>query len=104
MAKSKKHHSRPHYGAGYTVSDFRRKVTELTPAIFASFIIALHRLYGFGIGRLSTVLEETNKIWHESVNSGIDIVYLCKLETGIDILSSVTAKEAGIDSDDCSVV
>jgi hypothetical protein len=53
---------------------------------------------------LSTVLEETNKIWHESVNSGIDIVDLCKLETGIDILSSVTAKEAGIDSNDCSVV
>jgi hypothetical protein len=104
MGKSKKHHSRPHYRAGYTVMDFKRKVTELTPAIFASFIIALHRLHGFGIGRLSVVLEETNKIWHESVNSGIDIVDLCKLETGIDIISSVTARETGIDTDDCSVI
>ena len=78
---------------------FRRKIDELAPTIYAAFCIALHREYGFGYERILRVLIETQKLWHSAAEGYTDIVKLCEQETGIDLMSHLTAKERGVEGE-----
>ena len=78
---------------------FQRKVTEITPTIYASFILALHRRCGMEYDDLVEILSETQNIWHESVDNNVDVTQMCYDETDIDIMSSVTAREAKLDGE-----
>ena len=79
---------------------YKRIIKELTPQIFASFIIAMHRCYGFGFKRCLRVLIMTQDIWNEAKENGIEqLIQTCMDETGIDIMSAVTAKEIGAQGD-----
>ena len=79
---------------------YKRKIKELTPQVFASFIIALHRCYGFGFKRCLRVLVMTQEIWNMAKDDGVDkLMQTCMDETGIDIMSAVTAKEIGAKGD-----
>lgn len=78
---------------------FRRKIDELAPTIYAAFCIALHRHYGFGYERILRVLKETQVLWHDAAVGYNDIVKICEEETGIDLMSHLTAKEHGVEGD-----
>ena len=73
---------------------YKRKIKELTPQIFASFVIALHRCYGFGFKRCLRVLVMTQDIWDVAKDDGVEkLMRVCQEETWIDIMSTITAKE-----------
>lgn len=78
---------------------FQRKVIEITPTIYASFILALHRRCGMEYDDLVEILSETQTIWHESFDNNVDVTQMCYDETDIDIMSSVTAREAKLDGE-----
>lgn len=78
---------------------FRRKIDELAPTIYAAFCIALHRHYGFGYERILRVLKETQILWHDAAVGYNDIVKICEEETGIDLMSTITAKEQGVEGE-----
>jgi len=78
---------------------FRRQINEMAPKIYAAFAIALHRHFGFGYERILRVLIETQKLWHSAAEGYTDIVKLCEQETGIDLMSTITAKEQGVEGE-----
>ena len=48
-----------------------KQTHQITPAIYASMAMALHRVYGFGFDRIDKVFSESQKIW-ESHNGNMD--------------------------------
>lgn len=60
-----------------------------TPAIYAAIAIALHRLLLIEeenkIDAINTIFAESQEIWIDSVERGMDMVQRCLDETGIDI-------------------
>ena len=82
------------------LSILQRKITEITPMVYASFALALKREYGFGFQRILRVLASTQEIWNESINEDVDVISMCADETGIDVMSSVTAKELGAEGEE----
>ena len=83
---------------------YRRKITEITAQIYASFAIALHREYGFGYDRILRAFRASQDVWQKAIDEGISVYQQCEDETGIDIMSTVTAKENGVDSKDADEV
>lgn len=74
---------------------YRRMIREIVPQVYAAFAVSLHRRYGFGFIRIGRVLADTQDYWNAAKNKEIDIVQLCADETGIDIMSEITAEELG---------
>ena len=61
-----------------------------TPAIYAAIAIALHRLLLLEsdedkVDAINTIFAESQEIWIDCVERGVDMVKYCKDETGIDI-------------------
>lgn len=69
-----------------------RKIQELTPNIYASFALALHRRWGWGEKRISDLFEEVAAIWSDSVNNPHNLIKECENETGIIIQIEVFGK------------
>ena len=62
-----------------------KQTHQITPAIYASMAMALHRIYGFGFERIDKVFSESQKIW-ESHNGNMDrMLEKCYEETGIEL-------------------
>lgn len=78
MAKNK------NYGLLNMLKENRKRVDHLTAQIYSAFAIELHR-GGMSEELINTVFANTNEIWTESLNQGIDIVEMCYEETGIEI-------------------
>lgn len=76
-----------------------RKIEELTPLIYAAFAISLHRRYGFGFNRITTIIADTQQIFNAHVRGEIKVAEACLNETGIDIMSATTARECGAKGD-----
>lgn len=76
-----------------------RKIEELTPLIYAAFAISLHRRYGFGFNRITTIIADTQQIFNAHVRGEIRVPDALLEETGIDIMSATTARECGANGD-----
>lgn len=62
-----------------------KQTHQITPAIYASMAMALHRVYGFGFDRIDKVFSESQKIW-ETHNGNMDgMLEKCYEETGIEL-------------------
>lgn len=99
MAKRKKRKHRPR--ADFIQQERRhfRQVKELVPKYYASVCIALHRLYGFGSeSRLPAVMSMISELWAN--HTGTELLQMCKEETGISLISELTASEYGIEGDE----
>jgi hypothetical protein len=68
----------------------------MVPKIYAAFAVALHRNYGFGFTRILRVLADTQDLWNKHVNNEIDIIKVCSDETGINMITTITAEEQGV--------
>lgn len=62
-----------------------KKIQQITPEVYAGIALALHRKYGWGYKRINDLFLESQNIWNECVNSGINMVKMCEEETGIEV-------------------
>lgn len=58
-----------------------------TPQIYAAIAIALHRLLDTDnkTEAINIIFAESQKVWFDCVDNGIDMIQKCIEETGIDI-------------------
>ena len=64
--------------------DFYRKVEDTTPAIYASIVLALHEVYGWGHDEIEPVLMASQRIWEEHYS---DLKGMCdRCEEEVDII------------------
>lgn len=66
-----------------------QKINQITPNVYASLALALHRTYGWGFQRINRVFCESQEIWEECVNNGDNMIAMCERETGIDVQRKV---------------
>lgn len=62
-----------------------KKIQQITPEVYAGIALALHRKHGWGYKRINDLFSESQTIWNECVNSGINMVEMCEEETGIEV-------------------
>lgn len=67
-----------------------RAADKDTPQIYAALAIALHRLLDMPeddkAEAINSIFVESQEIWLDCVNRGLDINQMCIDETGIDII------------------
>lgn len=72
-------------------------VREMVPRIYAGFALAMHRRYHMTFEQIFQALVDTQEYWQSDGTGGFDILKTCSEETGINLLSKVTADAAGIE-------
>lgn len=61
------------------------RINTITPTVYAGIALALHRKCGWGYKRINDLFMESQKIWYECNEKGIDMVSMCEEETGIEL-------------------
>ena len=74
-------------------------VREMVPKIYAGFCLTLSRDYNMTFDQLVNILAETQELWQSDGNGGSDILKTCSEETGINLMSKVTANTLGVEGD-----
>lgn len=67
------------------LSKLERQCREITPSVYASIAIALHRKYGWGYKRISDLFAESQEVWNECIQGDISMIEMCERITGIDV-------------------
>ena len=71
------------------LAKMERQCREITPSVYASIAIALHRKHGWGFKRISDLFAESQDVWNECIQGDISMVKMCEKETGIDVVGRV---------------
>lgn len=58
---------------------------NVTPEVYAGIALTLHRKYGWGYKRINALFKESQDLWEECVNRGVNMREICLEETGIDL-------------------
>lgn len=74
-------------------------VREMVPKIYAGFCLTLSRDYNMTFDQLVNILAETQELWQSDGGNGFDILKTCSEETGINLMSKVTANALGVEGD-----
>ena len=61
----------------------KKEANNITPSIYASIALALHREYNFGYERINKVFMESQRIWEEYSGDISGMIKLCEEETNI---------------------
>jgi len=61
----------------------KREAVNVTPAVYASIALALHREYGFGYKRISRAFKTSQDIWENHSDDVSGMIELCEQETNI---------------------
>ena len=72
----------------YLIEQYKKAqkvINNTTPNIYAGIALALHRRYGWGYKRINDLFYESQNIWEDCANNGVDMGKLCEEETGIDV-------------------
>ena len=67
----------------------KEQIKQITPEIYAGIALALHRKHGWGFKRINDLFVESQEIWTECVQSDLNMIQMCELETGIEIQRQV---------------
>lgn len=78
---------------------FKEKVEDMAPMIYSAFCISLHRRHKFGYEAILEILEDSQKYWQAAAYGDFDIIKTCSEETGIEMISYVTAEAENIEGD-----
>lgn len=70
----------------------RKNIDKITPEIYAGIALALFRQHGWRYKRINDLFVESQQIWNECVENGIDMAEMCLNETGIDIRRNLNDK------------
>lgn len=71
------------------LAKMERQCREITPSVYASIAIALHRKHGWGFKRISDLFAESQVIWNECIQSEESMVEMCEKETGINVCNRI---------------
>lgn len=63
-----------------------RNINSVVPKVYASIAIALHRNCGWDYEKINEVFAESQNIWTEYVDLGVDMLKACEEETGIALI------------------
>lgn len=74
-------------------------IREMVPRIYAGFALTLHRQYHMDFDQIVNILTETQELWQSDGNGGFDILKTCSEETGINLMSKVTANALNAEGD-----
>ena len=66
-----------------------QQINQITPQVYAGIALALNRFHGWEYEQIAELIEESQIIWQECVDSGVDMIKMCEDETGIDIQRKV---------------
>lgn len=69
-----------------------KQINQITPQVYAGIALALHRKHGWGYNRINDLFAESQIIWQECVDSGVDMIKMCEEETGIEVLRRTTER------------
>ena len=64
----------------------QREINSVTPNIYASIALALHRNYGWGFKRINALFKESQDLWTEATETGENMAAKCLEEAGIDVV------------------
>ena len=101
MGRAERRH-KPKQQTNYIYQERRWKahIREMVPKIYAAFCLVLHRQHRMSFNDIYNLLVETQELWQSDGVDGFDILKVCADETGINLLSKVTADAAGIEEGD----
>lgn len=100
MGRAERRH-KPKQDNSYIYQERRWKahIREMVPKIYAGFCLTLSRDYNMTFDQLVNILAETQELWQSDGNNGFDILNTCSEETGINLMSKVTANALGVEGD-----
>lgn len=67
-----------------------KEIGDITPQVYAALAISLHRKHRWGYKRINALFQESQEVWNECVQSGTNMLKMCKDETGIDVVRKVS--------------
>lgn len=64
----------------------QKTIDDILPNVYAGIALALSRVYEWDPDQIRELFAESQAIWYEAVDKGIDMVAMCDNETGIDVV------------------
>lgn len=71
----------------FLINQYKRlaqEINNVTPQVYAGIALTLSRNYGWGSEEISGLFAQSQEIWNECVDSGVDMIAMCEEETGIE--------------------
>lgn len=98
MGRAERRH-KPKQQTNYIHQEKRWKthIREMVPKIYAAFCLVLHRQHKMSFNDIYNLLVETQALWQSDGVDGFDIVKVCAEETGINLMSKVTADAVDVE-------
>lgn len=62
------------------------QIQQITPKVYASVAIAMHRK-GYEFEEIENIFADSQAIWTECLQLDVNMLQMCKNETGIDVLN-----------------
>lgn len=64
----------------------QKQIDSVLPCVYAGIALSLHRKHRWGFKRIDALFKESQDIWYEAVEKGVNMAELCLDETGIDVV------------------
>lgn len=93
----RRHKSKPQNNFKHQEKRWLAYIRELVPKIYASVVLLMHRRYHMGYKEIYNFLMDMQDLWQSDGVDGFDIVKVCAEETGINLMSKVTADAIGVE-------
>lgn len=69
-----------------------QQINQITPQVYAALSLALNRFHGWEYEQIAELIEESQIIWQECVDSEVNMIKMCEEETGIEVLRRTTER------------
>lgn len=70
----------------------QKQSLDVVPKVYAAIAISLQRKYGWEFEDINALFNESQVVWNECVETGVDMLKMCSDETGIDMQRKVTQR------------
>lgn len=64
----------------------QREINSVVPCVYAGIALALHRQHGWEYEQINELFGESQAIWYEANDAGLNMAKMCLDETGIDVV------------------
>lgn len=69
-----------------------KQALDVVPKVYAAIAISLQRKYGWEFEDINDLFNESQEVWNECVQTGVDMLKMCSDETGIDMQRKVSER------------
>lgn len=70
----------------------QKQSLDVVPKVYAAIAISLQRKYGWEFEDINALFNESQVVWNECVETGVDMLKMCSDETGIDMQRKATQR------------